>query len=62
MNTYSSSLLIIPFFAFSIPAHADVKEVDRKDPRWKQAKQLTIKTDNKTKRIFEAEKAQDNSF
>lgn len=62
MNTSLLSLLIVPFLVFSIPVHAEVKEVDRKDPRWKQKKQLTIKTDNKTKRTFEAEKAEDNSF
>lgn len=55
-------LLLLLFYVSSLPGYSKVKEVDRKDPRWKQKTQLTVKTDNKTNRTFENEKEADNSF
>ncbi len=57
-----SLLLLLLCLVSFLPGYSEVKEVDRKDPRWKQRTQLTIKTDNKTRRTFEKEKAGDNSF
>lgn len=57
-----SLLLLLLCLVSFLPGYSEVKEVGRKDPRWKQRTQLTIKTDNKTRRTFEKEKSGDNSF
>lgn len=62
MKTFLFLVLLLLFPVSFLPGYSEVKEVDRKDPRWKQKTQLTIKKDNQTKRTFETAKEGDNSF